>query len=107
KTCGGSSGGSAVALASGMVPLADGTDHGGSLRNPAAFCGVVGFRVSPGRVPEAIKGTTNLSVSGPMARNVIDLALLLSVMADRDFTAGLDRDFQGVRVAWFKDMGGL
>ena len=107
KTCGGSSGGSAVALACGMVPLADGTDHGGSLRNPAAFCGVVGLRTSPGRVPEAIQGTTNLSVNGPMARNVDDLALLLSVLAAEDFSSGLDRDFHGVRVAWFKDMGGI
>jgi len=111
KTCGGSSGGSAVALACGMVPLADGTDHGGSLRNPAAFCGVIGLRVSPGRVPEAIQGTTNLSVNGPMARNVRDLGLLLSVMADADpmidYRADLARDFRGVRIAWFKDMGGI
>lgn len=111
KTCGGSSGGSAVALACGMVPLADGTDHGGSLRNPAAFCGVVGLRVSPGRVPEAVKGTTNLSVNGPMGRTVKDVALLLSVMADTeavvDFRSELARDFRGVRVAWFKDMGGI
>jgi len=107
KTCGGSSGGSAVALACGMVPLADGTDHGGSLRNPAAFCGVVGLRVSPGRVPEAVTGTTNLSVNGPMARNVQDTALLLSIMAEEDFSGDLARDFKGVRVAWFKDMGGI
>jgi amidase len=111
KTCGGSSGGSAVALACGMVPLADGTDHGGSLRNPAAFCGVVGLRPSPERVPEAILGTTNLSVNGPMARNVPDLALLLSVIADApagvDYRADLARDFRGVRIAWFKDMGGI
>lgn len=107
KTCGGSSGGSAVALACNMVPLADGTDHGGSLRNPAAFCGVVGLRPSPGLVPEAIKGTTNLSVNGPMGRTVRDVALFLSVMADADYTAGLDRDFRGARIAWFKDMGGI
>lgn len=107
KTCGGSSGGSAVALACGMAPLADGTDHGGSLRNPAAFCGVVGLRPSPERVPEAVQGTTNLSVNGPMARNVPDLALLLSVMAGVGSTGDLSRDFRGVRVAWFKDMGGI
>lgn len=111
RTCGGSSGGSAVALACGMVPLADGTDHGGSLRNPAAFCGVVGLRPSPGRVPEAGDAPTNLSVTGPMARNVADLALLLSVMADAppgvDYRADLARDFRGVRIAWFKDMGGI
>ena len=85
KTCGGSSGGAAVALACGMLPLADGTDLGGSLRNPASFCNVVGFRPSPGRVPRlnARAGDT-LGVHGPMARNVDDLALLLSVMAGPD-----------------------
>lgn len=122
KTCGGSSGGSAVALACGMAALADGTDHGGSLRNPAAFCNVVGFRVAPGRVPEAAKlnAWSTFSVSGPMARTVRDAALLLSVMAGPDarspiainepgavFRASLERDFRGVRVAWFRDMGGL
>src|ERR1700730_4155595 len=70
KTCGGSSGGSAVSLACHMTPLADGTDMGGSLRNPAAFCGVVGIRVAPGRVPDpgTINAWSTLSVSGPMAR---------------------------------------
>ena len=96
-----------MALACGLVPLADGTDHGGSLRNPAAFCGVVGLRVSPGLVPEAVKGTTNLSVNGPMGRTVPDVALLLSVMADKDYRGDLARDFKDVRVAWFKDMGGI
>ena len=72
KTCGGSSGGAAVALACGMVPLADGSDHGGSLRNPAAFCNVVGFRTSPGRVPRDAASWSPLSVSGPMARTVAD-----------------------------------
>jgi len=91
-----------------MVPLADGTDHGGSLRNPAAFCGVMGLRVSPGRVPEAVKGTTNLSVNGPMGRSVQDVALLLSVMADdADYRRDLTRDFKGARIAWFKDLGGI
>ncbi len=122
KTCGGSSGGSAVALACGMAPLADGTDHGGSLRNPAAFCGVTGFRVAPGRVPEAAKlnAWSTFSVAGPMGRTVEDVALLLSVMAGPDprspiaitepgepFRAPLDRDFRGVRVAWFRDMDGI
>ncbi|HVG54445.1 MAG TPA: amidase family protein, partial [Vicinamibacterales bacterium] len=65
KTCGGSSGGAAVALATGMVPLADGSDVGGSLRNPAAFCNVVGLRSSPGRVPSETNGWSPFSVSGP------------------------------------------
>jgi amidase len=86
KTCGGSSGGAAVSLACGMLPIADGSDSGGSLRNPAAFCGVVGFRVAPGRVATAAVGNAwnTISVAGPMARNVPDLALLLSVMAGPD-----------------------
>ncbi len=121
KTCGGSSGGAAVALACGMVPIADGSDNGGSLRNPSAFCSVVGFRTSPGRVASPAKGNawSTLSVNGPMARNVADTALLLSVMAGPDarcpisinepgsrFAGNLDRNFKGVRVAWFKDLGG-
>lgn len=112
KTCGGSSGGAAVALACGMVPIADGSDMGGSLRNPASFCSVVGFRVSPGRVP--INTTFSpLSISGPMARNVGDLALFLSVLAGPNpasplsihepgsrFAQSLDRPMKGVRIAW-------
>ena len=72
KTCGGSSGGAAVALACGMLPIADGSDFGGSLRNPASFCSVVGFRPSPGRVPSvpSRNAWSPLSVVGPMARNV-------------------------------------
>jgi len=122
KTCGGSSGGAAVSLASGMLPIADGSDSGGSLRNPAAFCGVVGFRVSPGRVASAAVGNAwnTIAVSGPMARTVSDVALLLSAMAGPDprcpisntepgsrFAGNLERSFKGVRVAWFKDMGGI
>lgn len=122
KTCGGSSGGSAVSLACGMAPLADGTDMGGSLRNPAAFCGVVGIRPAPGRVPEAVETNawSTLSVAGPMARTVADAALLLSVMAGPDprspisidqpgerFAGSLDRSFAGVKVAWFENLGGI
>ncbi len=122
KTCGGSSGGAAVSLACGMLPIADGSDAGGSLRNPAAFCGVVGFRVAPGRVPHAAIGNawSTISVSGPMARNVSDVALLLSVMAGPDprcpisitdpgarFSGNLERNFKGARVAWFQNLGGV
>lgn len=122
KTCGGSSGGAAVALACGMVPIADGSDTGGSLRNPAAFCGVVGFRVSPGRVPRVPTASawSTLSVVGPMARHVADCAMFLSAIAGPDerdplsihedgarFARPLGRDFQGVRVAFFRDLGGV
>ncbi|MGH2632699.1 MAG: amidase, partial [Tepidiformaceae bacterium] len=118
KTCGGSSGGAAVALATGMVPLADGTDTGGSLRNPANFCNVVGIRTTPGLVGHARWST--LDVAGPMGRSVADVALLLSVQAGFDarspltqridsstFRQPLDRDLRGVRVAWSRDLGGL
>jgi amidase len=122
KTCGGSSGGSAVALATGMVPLADGTDMGGSLRCPANFCNIVGLRPSVGRVPQlpALDGWGSLSVSGPMARSVEDLALYLSAIAGPDardplaiaedgarFAAPLAGDMKGKRIAWNLDMGGL
>ena len=122
KTCGGSSGGAAVALACGMLPIADGSDTGGSLRNPAAFCNVVGFRTSPGRVPAWPNevGWFPISVQGPMARTVADTALLLSAMAGPDprspiaisepgesFRQALDRDFREVRISWSPDFGGL
>jgi amidase len=122
KTCGGSSGGSAVTLACGMTPIADGTDSGGSLRNPAAFCNVVGIRPAPGRVAIAAQGNSwsTISVNGPMARSVSDLALLLSAIAGPDprcpisisepgsrFAGNLERNFKGTRVAWFKNMGGI
>ena len=121
KTCGGSSGGAAVALACGLVPVADGSDMGGSLRNPAAFCNVVGFRPSIGRVPnpKAAFGWLTLSTSGCLGRSVGDLALVLSAIAGPDsrdplsipeqgerFARPLVRCFKGVRVAWFKDLGG-
>ena len=122
KTCGGSTGGGAVSLACGMAPFASGTDMGGSLRNPANFCNVVGIRPSPGRVPNDAStwlGWSTLSVSGPMARNVTDCALLLSAQAgfDRRSPISIDqsgsqflrplgaRDFKGARVAMIKDLG--
>ena len=122
KTCGGSSGGSAVALACGMVPLADGSDFGGSLRAPAAWCNVVGIRPSPGRVPSypTRLGWSTLSVHGPMARTVEDLALYMSAIAGPDprspisieqdpsiFSQSLERDFNNVRIGWSRDLGFL
>jgi amidase len=121
KTCGGSSGGAAVALACGLVPVASGSDTGGSLRNPAAFCNVVGFRPSPGRVPNprAAFAWWTLSTAGCLGRSVADLAFALSTIAGPDSHAPLsinepgerlarplDRGFKGVRVAWYKDLGG-
>ncbi len=119
KTCGGSSGGAAVALACGMLPIADGSDMGGSLRNPASFCNVVGLRPSVGRVPvKSVAGFSQISVNGPMARTVEDLALFLSAISGPDsrspssisepgsiFAEPLDRDFSGVRIAWSHDLG--
>ena len=121
RSAGGSSGGAACALAAGMVPLADGSDMGGSLRNPASFCGVVGLRPSIGRVPDWPTESywDNLSTGGPMARNVGDLALLLSVMAGPDsrapqalgdpgstFAPPLSGSLAGLRVALSTDLGG-
>ena len=85
KSCAGSSGGSAVALATGMAPICTGSDTGGSLRNPASFSGIVGFRPSPGLVPSDMRGLgwSNLPVLGPMARTVADTCLLLgSIVSD-------------------------
>jgi amidase len=122
KSCGGSSGGAGVALALRMLPVADGTDHGGSLRNPAAWNNVFGFRTSAHRVPAQGLDLfyTWMSVQGPMARSVPDLAMLLSVQAGYDprvplsnrqdpaqFTADLQRDFKGTRIGWLGDLGGL
>jgi amidase len=85
-TCGGSTGGGAVALATGQVWLAHGSDHGGSLRRPATYCGVTGMRPSPGRVTRGIVKDlfSELSVQGPMARDIPDLALFLDTMAGWD-----------------------
>jgi amidase len=122
-TCGGSSGGAAVALATGMGPLATGTDLGGSLRIPASFCGVVGFRTTPGLVPTypAELGWDTLTVQGPMTRTVADTALMLTVIAGPDervplsypvesnaFIEAVQRpQLSGWRVAWSPDLGGL
>ena len=120
KTCAGSSGGSAVALATGMVPLATGSDMGGSLRNPAAYCGIVGMRPSPGVISEEkrLLGWSSLGVQGPMARNVDDMALLYQAMAAEDHQDPLaypldqgslwpldDVDLGDLRVAISEDLG--
>ena len=120
KTAGGSSGGAAVALACGMVPLADGSDLGGSIRNPANFNSVAGLRPAPGRIPRYPRNDAwnTLSVVGPMARCIGDVALMLSVIAgadQRDPTSfsrrsgdwhqNLDADFAGTRIAWSRDLG--
>jgi amidase len=120
RTCGGSSGGAAVGLACGMFPIADGSDTGGSLRNPAAFCNVVGFRPSPGRVSASGAFWSPLSTGGPMARSVADVAFFLSVLARPDlrnplaltddpsrFAGRLDRSFKGTRVAFYKNLGAV
>lgn len=120
KTCGGSSGGAAVAIASGMIPIADGSDMGGSLRNPASFCNVVGLRPSAGRVPSWPNNTpwSVLSTSGAIARSVDDLALQMQVIAGPDprvpislsepgsiFAELAEFDVAGLRVAWSPDLG--
>ncbi|MGL4968028.1 MAG: amidase [Inquilinus sp.] len=119
-TCAGSSGGSAVALACGMVPLATGSDLAGSLRTPAAYCGIVGFRPTPGLIPTETRGHgwSPLSVDGPMARTVTDAALMLSAMVGHDprdplslgvegepFRALNPVDLGGLTVAFTEDLG--
>ena len=119
-TCGGSSGGAAVALAIGQVALATGTDMGGSLRIPGSFCGIVGFRPSPGRVARGPTSTPldRLSVHGPMARNVRDAALMLDAEVGthaldplsqpappEPFLAATDRLPAPARVAWTPNLG--
>ena len=121
RSAGGSSGGAAVALACGFQPLADGSDMGGSLRNPAAWNNVVGLRPSPGRVPSYpnLVGWATMGVQGPMARTVADVALMLSVIAGPDprspialetpgwtFDTDLGLDLAGLRLAWSPDLGG-
>jgi amidase len=121
KSSGGSSGGAGVAVALRMLPVADGSDHGGSLRNPAAWNNVFGFRTSYGRVPSQGLDVFYawMGVQGPMARNVPDLAAMLAVQAGHDsrlplsnrqdpaqFEQDLKRDFKGVRIAFGGDYGG-
>ncbi|NJN50456.1 MAG: amidase [Gammaproteobacteria bacterium] len=122
KTCGGSSGGAAAALAARLLPIADGSDFGGSLRNPAAFCNVVGMRPTPGRVPAFPTRNPwfDLPVQGPMARSVADVALMLSTIAGEDPRVPLSLTEpgnaffpvraiapRGLRVALAPDLGGL
>lgn len=121
RSAGGSSGGAAVALALRMVPLTDGSDYGGSLRNPAGWNSVFGFRASIGRIPTDARDCwlPSMSVVGPMARTVTDLALLLSVQAGFDarlplsqegdgsvFQRRLECSLSGKRIAWGRDFGG-
>ncbi|HSU78177.1 MAG TPA: amidase [Burkholderiales bacterium] len=122
KTCGGSSGGAAAAVATGMLPFADGSDLAASLRNPGNYCNVVGFRPTPGRVPSwpAANAWDTLSVMGPIGRTAEDSAFLLSAMAGPDprvptsiaeagtlFARPLKRNFRKTRIAWSRDLGGL
>jgi amidase len=121
KTVGGSSGGAGVALALRLLPVADGSDHGGSLRNPAAFNNVIALRPTYGRVPNGEEDAfiPSFSVIGPMARNVPDLQMLLAVQSGYDArqpysipephslaTAPLDFNAKGKRIAWIGDFGG-
>lgn len=122
RTAGGSTGGGAVALALRMVPLADGSDFGGSLRNPPGWNNVFGLRPSFGRVPSVPNSDMfwqNFATSGPLGRTVADLAMLLSVQAGEDarspfslgddpavFAQSLERDWKGARIGWLGDLGG-
>jgi len=122
KTCGGSSGGAAAAVATGMLPFADGSDLAASLRNPGNYCNVVGFRPTPGRVPNypAANAWDTQPVIGPVTRTVADAAFLLAAMAGPDprvpisidapgkaFARPLARSLRGARIAWSADLGGL
>lgn len=119
KTCGGSTGGGAVTLATGMAALCDGSDLGGSLRNPASYCNVVGLRPSAGRVPAwpVPMAWSPMSVEGPMARTVADIALFLQAISGPDPRAplateafrippgaSLDTDVRTTRIAWWRDL---
>ena len=120
RSAGGSSGGAAAALAARMIPVADGSDMMGSLRNPAAFCNVYGFRPSYGLVPNDAEGDTyqqTLATAGPMARSIEDIARLLTVQSGpnpgtpfclptQDFAATLHTDLCGKRIGWLADWGG-
>ena len=121
RSAGGSSGGAGAALAAGLIPIADGSDHGGSIRNPASFNNVVGLRPTPGLVPDSGTGDIwdTASVVGPMARTVGDLALMLTAISAPDpgsplshgdptlFAGELHGELAGLRVAWCPDVGGL
>ncbi|MFT4149873.1 MAG: amidase [Paracoccaceae bacterium] len=120
RSAGGSSGGAAAALAARLVPVADGSDMMGSLRNPAAFCNVYGFRPTWGLVPADAEGDTflaTMATEGPMGRTVEDVARLLAVQAGpnpevpfgregEDYAAKLHIDLKGLRIGWLADWGG-
>ncbi len=110
RSAGGSSGGAGAAIAAGMLPLADGSDLGGSLRNPANFNGIVALRPSTGIAPALSESSDFLSVfnvKGPMGGTVADTSFLFDVMLGRRHRSPLDRDRTGVRIAWCPDLGGL